>query len=129
MRSCILFAFVYASAALAADWPEFRGAAHNGISADTTAPLEWSAQKNVKWKYPLPNGGNSSPIVSGDRVFVTCAEDAKGTRRSIFCFNRADGKPLWVKMVAWEKSDPHHEANPYCGSTPAADGKHVVVWH
>jgi outer membrane protein assembly factor BamB len=113
----------------AADWPQFHGADRSGISKDANAPIEWSAERNVKWKVALPSGGNSSPIVSGDHVFLNCAEDAKGTRRSLYCFNRADGKQLWVKTVAWEKADPHHDANPYCASTPAADGKHVVVWH
>jgi outer membrane protein assembly factor BamB len=130
MRAPILFTLIFSSAVCAADWPQFRGTNSSGISTDTQPPpLEWSAEKNVKWKYPLPNGGNSSPIVWGDRVFLTCAQDSKGTRRSLFCFNRADGKPLWIRTVAWEKSDPHHDANPYCASTPATDGKHVVVWH
>src|SRR2546423_8787058 len=112
----------------AADSPQFRGADRSGISKDANAPVEWSPERNIKWKVPLPSGGNSSPIVSGDRVFLNCAQDPKGTRRSLYCFNRTDGKQLWVKTVAWEKADPHHDANPYCASTPAADGKHVVVW-
>jgi outer membrane protein assembly factor BamB len=112
-----------------ADWPQFRGADRSGVSVDPGAPVEWSADKNVKWKVALPSGGNSSPVVWGERVFLTCAQDAKGTRRSVYCFNRADGKELWVKTVPWEEQDPHHAANPYCASTPAVDGKHVVVWH
>src|SRR5260370_19639740 len=112
-----------------ADWPQFRGADRSGVAIDGNAPVIWSADKNVKWKVGMPAGGNSSPIVSGGRVFLNCAENAKGTRRSLYCFDRADGKQLWVKTIAYEKVDPHHEANPYCASTPAADGQHVVVWH
>jgi outer membrane protein assembly factor BamB len=120
---------VFALDVRAADWPMFRGADRSGISTETKAPLNWSGEKNVKWKVALPSGGNSSPIVWGDRVFLTCAEDARGFRRSLYCFSRADGKQLWVKTVAYERPDPHHAANPYCAPSPAADGKHVVVWH
>lgn len=125
----LLVSVAFAISLSAADWPQFRGEDHTGISADANVPLRWSADKNVKWKVSLPSGGNSSPIVSGDRVFVNCAEDSRGFRRSLYCFNRADGKMLWVKSVTYEKADPHHAANPYCASSPAADGKHVVVWH
>src|SRR2546429_9170124 len=98
MRKLFLIASLFITPPLlATDWPQFRGADRSGISSDTKVPLEWSADKNVKWKVPLPNGGNSRPIVWGDRVFLTCAENSKGTRRSLYCFNRADGKQLWVK--------------------------------
>ena len=113
----------------AADWPQFRGPDRNGISADTRLPLTWSAEKNIKWKAPLPEAGNSSPVVSGDQVFVTCAEDGQGLKRSLYCFNKADGKQLWVKTVDYLVKEPTHARNPYCGSTPAADAAHVVVWH
>ena len=130
MRSIVLMAsIVFALDIQAADWPMFRGADRSGISTESKAPLNWSAEKNVKWKVALPSGGNSSPVVSGDRVFVTCAEDGRGFRRSLYCFSRADGKQLWVKTVAYERPDPHHQANPYCAPSPATDGKHVVVWH
>jgi outer membrane protein assembly factor BamB len=114
---------------LAEDWPMFRGSNRDGISHESTAPLHWGPQKNVKWRAALPQPGNSSPIVSKDRVFVTCAEDEKGHHRSLYCFDRADGKELWVKTVEYDKMDPTHPRNPYCGSSPAADGERVVVWH
>src|SRR5688572_33318254 len=86
----------------AADWTHFRGPDRNGISKEEKAPLEWSPTKNIKWKAPLPSAGNSSPVVSGDNVFVTCAENKQGTRRSLYCFSRADGKQLWVKTVSYD---------------------------
>jgi len=115
--------------ARAADWPQFRGPQRNGISPETNFPLTWGPDKNIKWKAPLPQPGNSSPIVSGGRVFITCAEDAHGTRRSLYCFDVKDGKKLWVQTVSYEQLDPTHQRNPYCASTPAADGRRVVVWH
>jgi outer membrane protein assembly factor BamB len=125
----VFVAFVSPSFAIAADWPAFRGPLGNGISEETTAPLEWSKTKNVKWSAALPQPGNGSPIVSNGKVFVTCAEDAKGHERSLYCFDRQTGEKAWVKTVTFDKDDPTHETNMYCGSTPAADGKRVVVWH
>jgi outer membrane protein assembly factor BamB len=113
----------------AADWPEFRGAQRDGTSPGTNFPLTWGPDKNIKWRAPLPQPGNSSPIVSKGRVFITCAEDAHGTRRSLYCFDVKDGKKLWAQTVAYEQLDPTHQRNPYCASTAAADGQRIVVWH
>lgn len=117
-----------ASFSPAADWPAFRGAKGDGISPAKTAPTEWAPDKNIKWKAPLPGPGNGSPIVSGDRVFVLCAEN-DGRRRSLYCFNRTDGKQQWVKTVEFDKKMPTHKTNPYAGSTPLADGERVLAWH
>lgn len=111
------------------DWPAFRGPKGNGVSSEKNAPLTWSADKNVKWKVALPQPANGSPIVSNGRVFVTAAEDKEGRQRSLYCFDRKDGKKLWVRTVKFAKKMPTHSTNPYCGSTPAASGKRVVVWH
>src|SRR5690242_14617762 len=89
--------------AFAADWPMFRGPDRNGISPETKAPLNWSVEKNVKWKAELPQPGNSSPVVAAGKVFITCAEDHAGTQRSLCCFDRADGKPLWKRTVSYQK--------------------------
>lgn len=114
--------------ALGGDWPAFRGPTGNGFSSETNVPLQWSNDKNVRWKVALPDEGNGSPIVVGDRVFVTCGQD-KGTKRGLYCYNRADGKLLWSKIVEFDEVMPTHETNPYCSPTPVSDGKRVVVWH
>tara|TARA_R110002111_G_C6006949_1_gene374064 strand:- start:141 stop:1412 length:1272 start_codon:yes stop_codon:yes gene_type:complete len=112
----------------AEDWPAFRGPRGNGTSLETEVPLKWSPKENIAWKAALPADGNSSPIVSNGRVFVTCAEN-KGRKRSLYCFDRTNGKPLWIRTVNFDKVMPTHKTNNYCGSTPVADGKRVVVWH
>jgi len=56
----------------AADWPQFRGPGGSGVSADTGLPATWSAAANIAWKSPLPGPGTSSPIVVGNRIFLTC---------------------------------------------------------
>ncbi|MFQ5505810.1 MAG: PQQ-binding-like beta-propeller repeat protein [Planctomycetota bacterium] len=113
----------------AQDWPAWRGPAGNGVSSCKTAPLSWDREKNVKWKVPLAQPANGSPIVSRGRVFLTMPEDAEGKRRSLHCYDRADGRQLWVRTVDLGRVMPTHPTNPYCGSTPAADGERVVVWH
>jgi outer membrane protein assembly factor BamB len=111
------------------DWPAFRGPAGNGRSAEKAAPTAWAPDKNIKWKTALPHAGNGSPIVSNGRVFVAGPEDAEGKKRSLYCFDRKDGKTLWVKTIEFGKAMPTHDTNPHSPSTPAADGKKVVVWH
>ena len=97
------------SALLAAPWPEWRGADGSGISSETDLPLTWSATENVKWKVALPERGNSTPIVWGDRVFIT---QAVGDERLVICFSRQDGKELWRGGAKGVAKEPTHEANP-----------------
>lgn len=112
----------------AEDWPAFRGLRGDGISREQDVPLKWSPSENIIWKAKLPAPGNSSPIVSNGRVFVTCAEN-KGRKRSLYCFDRTNGRELWVRTVNFDQVMPTHKTNPYCGSTPVTDGKRVIVWH
>jgi outer membrane protein assembly factor BamB len=120
--------YVMAASAMAGDWPAFRGPNGNGVAQEDKAPLRWSPDKNVRWKVSLPGPGNSSPIVSRGHVFVTCAED-QGKKRNLYCFDRRTGKQLWVRTVEFPTVEPTHRSNPYCASTPVADGARVVVWH
>lgn len=117
-----------AGPAAADDWPMFRGPSGDGISTEKAAPATWAKDKNVQWRVALPQHGNGSPIVSNGRVFVTSAEDVDGARRSLYCFDRKDGKQVWVRTLDLGKREITHQTNPYCGTTPAADGKRVVVW-
>ena len=113
----------------AGDWPCFRGPHGNGLADETDVPVKWSTIENVKWKAPLPQPSNGSPIVSNGKVFVACAEDTEGKLRSLYCFDRVTGEQVWVQTVDFGRKMPTHKTNPYCGTTPAADGKRVVVWH
>jgi len=123
----ILLACISLSAR-AADWPAFRGPHGNGIAEEAKVPTEWDTTTNVKWKTALPEPGNGSPIVVGPRVFLTCAED-KGGLRKLICLDRANGDQLWAGSVEFEPDWPTHKTNPHCASTPASNGKVVVVWH
>jgi outer membrane protein assembly factor BamB len=126
--SCLL-TMLLSQSARTEDWPSFRGPQGNGQSSETHAPLQWSAEKNVRWKVALPRPGNGSPIVSAGSVFVVCSEDEQGKRRSLYSFDRHDGRQRWVRTVEYAKDEETHKTNPHGSSTPAADGKQVVVWH
>jgi outer membrane protein assembly factor BamB len=102
----------------------WRGPDGDGTTAEKDLPLKWSAGENVAWKALLPEAGNSTPVVWGDRVFVTQA--AEGLRL-LFCFDRNDGTLLWKEGVRWEKEELTHKTNPYCSGSPATDGERVIV--
>ena len=110
------------------DWSAFRGPFGNGIATAKNVPVEWSSEKNVAWKIDLPGASNGSPIVSGGNVFVVSAEN-DGHQRHLHCYSAMDGANKWVRTVNFDKTMPTHKTNLYGGTTPAADGQRVVVWH
>jgi len=115
---------VVAGVARADEWPRFRGPNGQGISDDKTIPVKWSEQ-NIRWKIGLPGEGHSSPVVWGDRVFVTSV-DEKTLTGTILCVNASDGRELWRAPHALGKV-PMNTLNSYASATPALDGKHVYV--
>lgn len=110
----------------AADWPMWRGARGDGHSTETGVPTRWSATENVVWKIEIPGKGHSSPIVSGDRVFVTTSLEPQD-KRVLLCIDRKDGKVLWERVVLSSPLEKKHKLNSYASSTPATDGKLVYV--
>ncbi len=130
MTTICLGLLVLSVPARAGDWPGWRGPHGDGTSDEKGLPVKWSAADNVAWKTPIPGKGHSSPIVSGDRVFLTtCLEqDAKGKAgRMLLCLDRRDGAILWQKEVVSAKLEKLHPRNSRASSTPATDGKHVFV--
>ena len=110
------------------NWPTWRGPLGTGVCAEKNLPTEWSTTKNVKWKVALPERGNSSPVVWGDRVFVTQAIEKEG-RRTLMCFDRRKGKLLWQKGIVCKEKEVTHRTNPYCSASPVTDGERVIVSH
>ncbi len=111
----------------AKNWPAWRGPEGSGICREQNLPLHWSATENVLWHVPLPDRGNSTPIVWGNRVFVTQAVPQR-SRRTLMCFDRRDGKLLWQAGPTWTEPDPTHENNPHCTPSPVTDGRRVLAW-
>jgi outer membrane protein assembly factor BamB len=98
-----------------------------GVSEEKGWPEKWGQKENVRWRVALPDRGNSTPVVWGDRVFVTQAIE-KENRRTLMCFARSDGRLLWQSGVTYPEHEPTNGENPYCSSSPATDGMHVVAY-
>jgi outer membrane protein assembly factor BamB len=131
-----------AGPAAAADWPQFRGPGGLGIAPDKGVPTTWGADKDLKWKTELPGPGTSSPVVVGDRVFLTCYSgygvdrqdpgNMKGLRRHVLCLERKAGKVLWAHEFPADLPEPPYRdyiaLHGYASSTPTSDGKRVYFF-
>ena len=112
--------------AAAENWPRFRGPTGQGVSTETGVPTTWSATENVAWKVAIPGRGWSSPVVWGDRVFVTTAAD-DGASLHLVCLDRKTGAAAWDKEVCRQKVDNKSPQNSFATATPVTDGQRVYV--
>jgi outer membrane protein assembly factor BamB len=121
----LLLSISSAMLASAADWPRWRGPAGTGHSEEKGLPVSWD-EKSVVWKTPLKGSGQSSPIVIGERIFLTAAED-NGKKRLVCALERNSGKMLW-EQVAWTGvPEPTHKMNGWATSTCCSDGERVYA--
>lgn len=132
------------------NWPQWRGPLSTGVAPHADPPVKWSETENTRWKTPLPGVGHSTPIIWGDRIFVTTAvpfgekltprpETAPGAHDNVLvsqrhqyvvlCIRRKDGTILWQKAV---HSNLPHEGGHYTGSlasaSPVTDGERVIAY-
>lgn len=110
------------------DWPWWRGPNRNGVAAEGQhSPTRWSDSEGVLWKTPVPGRGHGSPIVVGDRVFLTVAEEDRQVQ-SLLCLDRRTGRPLWQTPIH-ERGfvEKQNEKSTSASSTPACDGERVFV--
>jgi len=146
------------SADFARNWPRWRGPAESGVAPHGNPPIEWSETKNVRWKVALPGEGSASPIVWGDRVFVTTAVDtgkpaasaaspapdpasgaapARPPGRStenewrfvVMALRRSDGGVIWERTARTET--PHegtHETGSYAANSAVTDGERLYAY-
>jgi len=112
----------------AEDWPQFRGPTGQGVSAETGLPTEWSEGDGLAWSTPIPGGGWSSPIVHGERVFVTTATE-NGRSFRLLCLDRATGVIRWNTEVLRQDTggDLKRPFNSFATPTPVTDGEHIYV--
>jgi outer membrane protein assembly factor BamB len=152
----ILF-FAFSAAASFAEWANWRGPNQSGVAEAKGLPAEWSATRNIAWKTAIPGRGHSSPVVWGNRVFLTTAmegadvlPDVKPVRHKLgpqdpFIHPQSVGadRKYTLKVLAidaetgriiWERTayegtvyDQRHQKNTYATPTPATDGKHIYV--
>lgn len=121
------------------DWAGFRGPTGMGTSVATQLPLTWDARSNVKWRTPLPGPGASSPVVWGDRVYLTCytgyfvPDQPGGTleqlQRHLIAIRRTDGKVLWDRAVpARLPEEEKIRDHGYAANTPAVDEQRIYCF-
>lgn len=115
------------------NWPQFRGPNSSGVSEGAKLPVTWdvTAGRNVRWKTTVPGSGFSSPVVWGDRIFLTTAVDSEGGRRSwrLLALDKATGKVVWERTPAATAATKvgKHEKASFANSTPATDGQRIAV--
>ena len=152
MRTCLLVGWLTVVTAVSTadgNWPGWRGDG-GGVSLEKDLPLKWSEAEGVKWKTPIPGAGHSSPIVWGNRVFVTTAvaDDPNvetfrggvfmgGDRKKpdeaeyayrLICLDADGGDVLWSKAIARQRPKTRrHTKNTYASETPVTDGTRVFV--
>lgn len=134
-----------------AHWPQWRGPFFNGM-ARGDAPTVWSDTKNVKWKAPIPGRGFSTPVIWGDRIFLTTAipsgkaaeepasapEGRRGRgsgplvehRFEVLCLDRKTGKVLWQRTakVATPHEGHHRAYGSFASNSPITDGRYVYAF-
>jgi outer membrane protein assembly factor BamB len=107
-------------------WPRWRGPSGQGLVRTGGYVDTWSEKGPFKWKVPVPGRGNSSPIVWGDRIFLTTAND-QGTRLSLLSYRRSDGKLLWELVVPQDGVEHIYRKNTHASATPVTDGERVYA--
>ena len=128
-------------------WAQWRGPQSTGVSTTADPPVEWSETKNIRWKVEIPGRGSSSPIVWGDRVFVTTAVPAAITgaaqhaprgganprgmhRFVVMAIDRKTGKPIWERVAREQEphEGSHFDNGTWASGSPITDGQHVFAY-
>ena len=110
--------------AAADDWTRFRGPNGTGIASAPSLPTAWTAD-DYAWETLLPGVGHSSPVIAGERLFVTAGSE-DGTTRQLLCLNTDSGEVLWTRSLSLG-SDKLHTKNSYASSTPALSERLVIT--
>src|SRR5687767_14135879 len=106
-------------------WPRWRGPSGQGMVTSGTYTDKWTPKTSV-WNVTVPGSGNSSPIVWGDRIFLTTGY-GNGERLSMLAYSRADGKKLWETFIPQNGVEYPHAKNGFASATPATDGQLVYA--
>jgi outer membrane protein assembly factor BamB len=120
---CLLL-FLHSGRLAGQEWTRFRGPNGSGVSLATTVPLRWT-EKDYRWKADLPGVGHSSPVLWGDRIFVTSGDQKTGSR-TLLCHRAGDGRQLWLRAFPGERHGKHAD-NSFASATPAVDDRRVYA--
>ncbi|MCW5977609.1 MAG: PQQ-like beta-propeller repeat protein [Bryobacteraceae bacterium] len=151
MRKYLLFLACLACAAQDTHWPSFRGPNASGVADGYPAPVSWNIEKseNVRWKTAIPGLGHSSPVIWGDRIFVTTAVDEKKDSSlkvglygniepvtddaaqawKLLCLDRKSGRILWERTAhSGVPKIKRHPKSTHANPTPATNGRQVIAF-
>jgi len=122
------FVFNICAVAGEGDWMDWRGPNGNGVAeGGQTLPVEWSESKNVHWKTPIPGRGHSTPIVVGDRIFLTTAREQE-EKQSVLCYSITNGELLWENILIEGKLPTKiHRKNTHASPSVVSDGKRIFA--
>jgi len=121
---------VYGANSATAEWTGFRGPDGQGVITTGTLPIEWSAETNVDWTITLPGVAWSSPVIVGDKVFLTTAVDDGDERRELraLALDKQTGKELWNVLLFEQVGKVQiHSKNSHASPTPLVEGDRVYV--
>lgn len=110
----------------APDWPNWRGPTFNGAAPEQALPTQFTRTEGLAWSSPLPGPSAATPIVLGDRVFISSTDSAGGSLVAL-CLDRKTGRELWRHKVADGIS--RDERSNYASPSPLTDGKHVWFFY
>lgn len=108
----------------AADWLQFRGPGGTGISPESNLPVKLDA-KSITWKINLPGRGLSSPVIVGDKIFLTACSSTEQDRLHVLCFNAKTGAKLWERQFWATGRTMAHPKTSVAANTPCSDGKRL----
>ena len=114
------------AAAAEGDWPGWRGPFYDGHTTESSVPVRWD-EKSIVWRTELPGEGQSSPVIAGDRIFLTTALGS-GRQRVFLCVDRRNGKIVWQEVVWTGEPEKTHAMNGWASATCATDGERVVAF-
>ena len=127
--SLLIAGFVWLGAGLPAraDWLNFRGPSGSGVSADCDQLTTDIGEERVAWKIDLPGRGLGSPVIVGDRVYVTAASGSEQKQLHLLCFSASDGAAIWERRFWATGRTMCHKKTCVAAPTPASDGATVFA--
>jgi outer membrane protein assembly factor BamB len=113
----------FGAAVRAENWPQWRGPKNNGVSSETNLPTAWSKSQNVAWSLPLPGPAGATPVVWGDRIFLTSVDKASGDLL-LLCVG-TNGKEQWRQVLGTGNRTARGDEGNSASNSPSTDGQHV----
>lgn len=128
-RATAMLVTLAATVALGENWAGWRGPHRNAVSSEIDLAVKWSADEGVRWKTALPGAGISSPVIWGDRVFLTSSDGPKQDELHVISLSRIDGRELWHARL-WGTSPTRYHATKSSMASPTlvTDGQHVFAF-